>query len=422
MKLENQRILLAVSAGIAAYKAPQLVRELCSAGAQVRVILTEDAQKLVAPLALQAVSGHPVQTSLWDGDAGFAMDHIELAKWATVVLIAPATANVLAKLAAGIADDLLTTLALATQARLFVAPAMNQAMWRHAATTANVACLQQRGVVLLGPDSGEQACGDVGPGRMREPSDLVSDLVACLSGLSALTSSATGSRSGTSLCEGSTCLQGKTVLITAGPTREAWDPVRFLTNHSTGRMGFALAAAAQQAGAHVILIAGPVQLPIPMGVKRIDIVTADEMAIAVDEQVSGVDLFIAAAAVADFRPARELDSKLKKDGNSLTLELEPTIDIVAAVASRSEPPFVVGFAAETDQVIDQAKAKRERKGMDLIVANQVGADCGFGDGEVSVTLIGEGMEQTLAAHSKETLAPKLIALIAAQWPVPQPAQ
>lgn len=390
MSLANQRLVLAVSGGIAAYKTPQLVRELRAAGAQVRVILTDNAKRLVASLALQAVSGHPVQNSLWEGDADFAMDHIELAKWATGVLIAPATANAIAKLAAGLADDLLTTLILATQAAVFIAPAMNQVMWNHPATQVNVLSLQQRGVHFFGPDSGEQACGDIGFGRMREPAMLVADLQAHLGQ--------------------SQTWYGKTVLLTAGPTREAWDPVRFITNHSTGRMGFALAAAAQQAGARVILIAGPVQLSTPAGVERINVITAAEMAAAVYAHVAQVDVFIAAAAVADFRPQRSLDSKLKKNGNAMSLMLEPTEDIVAGVAKYYNRPFIIGFAAETDNVIDNAKAKRERKGMDVIIANRVGVDCGFGDGAVRVEVIDADGCKTLCAASKEQLAPQLLQL------------
>ncbi len=381
--ISNQRILLAISAGIAAYKTPQLVRELRAAGAEVRVVLTADATKLVAPLALQAVSGHPVQTSLWEGDAGFAMDHIELAKWATAVLVAPATANTIAKLAAGMADDLLTTLCLASEAPLFIAPAMNQAMWKHPATIQNMQTLRERGATILGPESGAQACGDVGPGRMREPSDLVADLSVPQT------------------------LKGTKVLITAGPTKESWDPVRYVTNRSTGRMGFALASAAARAGAEVALVAGPVELNTPAGVKRVDVITAAEMAGAVKEHASSSDVFIAAAAVADFRP-KKLEKKFKKDGQSVTLELEPTEDIVKAVSQMPNPPFIVGFAAETDNLLENARAKMQRKSMDMIVANTVGENRGFGSGPATVWLLGQDLELKLEAQSKEALSPKLI--------------
>lgn len=404
--LTNQRILLAVSAGISAYKTPQLVRDLRAAGAEVRVILTEDANKLVSPIALQAVSGYPVQSSLWEGSAGFAMDHIELARWASIILVAPATANLLAKMAIGLADDLVTTIILATEAPIYIAPAMNQVMWRHPTTIKNIDTLKSRGIIALGPDSGHQACGDVGLGRMREPIDLVADLVDGIVG---------GKKRFENLSEASCVFRDKSVLITAGPTREAWDPIRFITNHSTGRMGFSLAAAAQRAGARVILITGPVQLPTPLDVTRIDITTAAEMAEAVHQEVTRADIFIAAAAVADFRPSRLLKQKLKKTGNAVTLELEPTEDIVKSVAQYKKRPFIVGFAAETDHVLENARLKREAKHMDLIVANQVGPASGFGDGSAKVWLLSQRSEQEVAACSKERLASKLIEMIAYQW-------
>lgn len=395
MSLANARVLLAISGGIAAYKTPQLVRDLRAAGAEVRVVLTPGAEKLVSPLALQAVSGAPVQTSLWEGDAGFAMDHIELAKWANVVLVAPATANLLAKMAAGLADDLVTTLLLATTAPVLVAPAMNQAMWQHPATVQNINQLTVRGVMVLGPESGEQACGDVGPGRMREPCDLVADLATLL--------------------QVKPLLKNKRVLITAGPTCESWDPVRFLTNHSTGRMGFALAAAAAQAGATVELVAGPVQLATPVGVHRTDVRTAAEMAAVTKQKACDADLLIAAAAVADFRPRQILTDKLKKNGNTLMLELEPTEDIVASVSQFDNPPFIVGFAAETERVLENACNKMQRKKMDLIIANQVGDGRGFGAGEATVWLLGKGQDRKFSAQSKEMLAPQIIEAIAAAY-------
>lgn len=304
--------------GIAAYKSPDLVRRLQEAGAEVRVVMTPSASRLVAPTLFQAVSGHPVRADLWDDQAEAAMGHIELARWATLVLIAPATAHLMAQLAGGAAGNLLTTLCLATQAPLVLAPAMNQAMWRHPATQANRLTLESRGVRCLGPGVGSQACGDVGPGRMLEPLDI----------LSALTQEPVNQLAG--------LLKDLQVLITAGPTREPIDPVRFISNRSSGKMGFAVARAAVEAGARVTLIAGPVHLPTPPGVQRVDVETAAEMFAATLARISTADIYIGAAAISDYRPAPALQ-KIKKHGEELTLHMSRSPDLLATVAARTPP-------------------------------------------------------------------------------------
>lgn len=394
--LADKRILLGISGGIAAYKSADLVRRLKDRGADVRVVMTAGAQEFVRPLTYQALSGNPVHTDLLDPAAEAAMGHIELAKWAELILIAPASAQVLAKLACGMADDLLSTLCLASEAPLALAPAMNQAMWRNRATAANVQTLQERGAHIWGPAAGSQACGDVGPGRMLEPEALVAQAEALL-------------------CPRQS-LAGKRVTVTAGPTREALDPVRFLSNHSSGKMGFALAAAARRAGAEVTLIAGPVSQPTPAGVKRIDVTGALEMRDAAERAADLSDIFIAAAAVADFRPAQVAEQKIKKkEGNereSLALVKNP--DIVAGIAARTERrPFTVGFAAETERVLEHAQGKLARKKLDLIVANDVSAaDSGFNSDRNAVTVIDANGSRTLPPALKTELADELIALIA----------
>lgn len=396
--LADKRILLGVTGGIAAYKSADLVRRLQDRGATVRVVMTAGAQEFVRPLTFQALSGNPVHTDLLDPAAEAAMGHIELAKWADVILIAPASASVMAKLAAGIADDLLTTLCLASKAPVVLAPAMNQAMWRHPATLANVQTLQSRGVALLGPDAGSQACGDVGPGRMLEPLAIVDGLVEFLAP--------------------EQLLAGKKVTITAGPTREALDPVRYLSNHSSGKMGFAIAAAAARAGAEVTLIAGPVRLATPAGVKRVDVVSTDDMLAAAEQAADDCDLFIAAAAVVDFRPAVVAAQKIKKeDGNdSDVLQLVKNPDIVATIAARSDNrPFVVGFAAETEKVTEHAESKLARKNLDMIVANDVSdPEGGFNSDRNAVIVIDRSGQQPLPAALKTELAAELITLIAAR--------
>ena len=397
--LKQPRVLLCVSAGIAAYKCCEVVRRLKDAGADVQVVMTERATQFVTPLTFQALSGRPVRTSLFDAAAEAAMGHIELARWASLVLIAPATADVLARLAAGIADDLVTTLCLATSAPVLAAPAMNQQMWQHPATQANLRTLLDRGIRLIGPDEGDQACGEVGPGRMVEPAALVQAVLAAMHSLPS---------TGTSLA-------GRRVLITAGPTREAIDPVRYISNHSSGKQGFALAAAAQRAGAEVTLIAGPVTLRTPPGLRRIDVISARDMHQATLAAIADHDLFIAVAAVADYRPTHSAATKLKKIGGNaaLTIALTENPDIVAEVATLTKRPFVVGFAAETDRVLDNAREKRLRKGLDAIVVNDVASPgIGFGGDDNAVTLIWDDGEQTIARAAKARIAEQLIEALA----------
>src|SRR5580704_13993738 len=334
--MQGKRILLGVTGGIAAYKSPDLVRRLREQGAEVQVVMTAAAREFVTAATFQAVSGRPVRTDLWDAAAEAAMGHIELARWAQLVLIAPATADFLARLAAGHADDLLSTLCLATEAPIAVAPAMNRVMWANAATRANVATLLHRNVQVLGPAEGEQACGEVGAGRMLEPLELADRASIMLLGGGPL--------------------QGRRVLITAGPTRERIDPVRFISNRSSGKMGFAVAQAAREAGAQVVLVAGPVSLATPVGVKRVDVESAAEMLAAVLRELPGTDVFISTAAVADYRPARAAEQKIKKTTDTLELAMQRTTDVLATVAAHAERPFVVGFAAETEAVEQNARS------------------------------------------------------------------
>jgi len=355
--MQGKHILLGVTGGIAAYKAPDLVRRLREGGAEVQVVMTAGAREFVTPTTFQAVSGRTVRSDLWDAAAEAAMGHIELARWADVVLIAPASADFLARVAAGLADDLLTTLCLATAAPIAVAPAMNHLMWSNAATRANIATLAARGVQVYGPGEGDQACGETGEGRMLEPLDLAGRLQALLP------------------ADGP--LAGRRVLVTAGPTRERIDPVRFISNRSSGKMGFAVAQAAREAGASVVLVAGPVSLPTPAGVTRIDIESAAEMLTAVLRELPGTEVFISTAAVADYRPARAAAQKIKKTTDTLDLAMERTTDVLATVAARSERPFVVGFAAETESVEQNARTKLLKKNLDMIAANEVGHDKAF---------------------------------------------
>jgi phosphopantothenoylcysteine decarboxylase/phosphopantothenate--cysteine ligase len=390
-ELEGKHILLGVTGGIAAYKAPDLVRRLRRAGAEVRVVTTRAAEEFVTPLSLQAVSGHPVRREIFDTEAEAGMDHIALARWADAVLVAPATADFMARLAAGLGDDLLATLCLATKAPIALAPAMNHVMWQAPATRENAATLAQRGVHLFGPDEGEQACGESGPGRMMEPEALVARCAALF---------ATGA------------LAGVRVLVTAGPTREPIDPVRFISNHSSGKMGFAVARACAEAGARVVLVAGPVSLPTPQGVERVDVERAADMAAAVEGRA--FDLFIGAAAVADYSPAQVADEKIKKHEAGLALALQRNPDILAAVAQRSPKPFTVGFAAETENLEANARDKLERKRLDLIAANWVGpeAEGGFNRDANALTVLWPGGKSELPLQEKEALARALVALVA----------
>ncbi len=392
------RILLGVTGGIAAYKSPDLVRRLIERGADVQVVMTAAAQRFVTPMSFQAVSGHPTRSDLWDSAAEAAMGHIELARWAQIILIAPASADFLARLAHGRADDLLATLCLATEAPIVVAPAMNRVMWANKATQANIEILGSRGIRVLGPASGNQACGEIGAGRMMEPLLLAENLLKppLNAGL----------------------LSGLNVLITAGPTRERLDPVRYLTNRSSGKMGFAVAAAAREAGAHVTLVTGPVQLQTPPGVTRINVESARDMYAAVHRQVADADVFIAAAAVADFQPVTVAKQKIKKQGVSVKLELEPAPDIVKSVADMAKRPFVVGFAAETNDVEDNARSKLKRKKLDMIAANHVGDGIAFDCDDNALTVLWPGGKIEVARGPKFEVARELIALIAQRLPPP----
>ncbi|MGW8367595.1 MAG: bifunctional phosphopantothenoylcysteine decarboxylase/phosphopantothenate--cysteine ligase CoaBC [Gammaproteobacteria bacterium] len=388
------KILLGVTGGVAAYKTPDLVRRLRERGALVRVAMTAGARQFVTALTLQAVSGEAVRTSLWDENAEAAMGHIELARWADKIVIAPATAGFLARLAAGMADDLLATLCLASEAPIYVAPAMNRVMWSHPATRDNVAKLGERGVRILGPGLGDQACGEVGPGRMLEPDHIATLLLASASGALAAT----------------------TVLITAGPTREPIDPVRYITNRSSGKMGFALAEAAAAAGARVKLVTGPVSLPTPAGVERFDVETAEEMYATVHEELPGADIFIGAAAISDYRPEQAAEHKIKKRRDRLDLTLTKAPDTLRSVAALESPvrPFTVGFAAETENLEAHAIRKLEDKRLDMIVANLVGEGRAFDRDENEVVVFWPEGRREIALASKRQLARQLVDLIAAR--------
>lgn len=394
-QLSNRQILLGITGGIAAYKSAELVRRLKDHGADVRVVMTAAAMEFITPLTLQALSGNPVHTALLDPEAEAGMGHIELARWADLILVAPASADFMARLASGRGDDLLTTLCLATPAPIALAPAMNQGMWRDPATQANADTLRQRGVALFGPAAGEQACGDIGPGRMLEAEQLA-ELAAGLFN--------------------SRALDGISLSITAGPTREAIDPVRYISNHSSGKMGYALAEAAADAGARVTLISGPTQLPCPPRVTRVDVISADDMYQASMANMGSCDIFIACAAVADYRPAHIEEQKIKKQNTSMHIELVRNPDIVSAVASHVQRPFTVGFAAETQDVIHYAKGKLEKKNLDMIIANDVSdTRIGFNSDENSVTIIDPNGQQKLEQMGKRQLAKQLIDLIAARY-------
>ena len=395
MESGAQRILLGVTGGIAAYKSAEIVRRLRERGAEVQVVMTAAARQFVTPLTFQALSGRPVRTDLWDETAEAAMGHIELARWADRILVAPASADFLARLAQGLASDLLTTLCLATDVPITVAPAMNRLMWANAATRANVALLAARGVEVIGPAEGDQACGETGPGRMVEPDVLAQAIVD-------------RSTAGQPLA-------GRKVIVTAGPTRERIDPVRFITNRSSGKMGFAVAEAARDAGAEVILVSGPVNVCTPRGVRRVDVETAEQMLAAVNEHLAGTDIFIAAAAVSDYRPLQVSMEKIKKTSDSLMLALSRTIDILATVAAGDARPFVVGFAAETQNVERNALAKLEGKNLDMIAANQVGEGLAFDQDDNALTVYWRGGRRELKRAGKAQIAAELVALIAERY-------
>ncbi|OED39202.1 phosphopantothenoylcysteine decarboxylase [Chromatiales bacterium (ex Bugula neritina AB1)] len=411
MALNNVNILVAVTGGIAAYKCPEVIRRLTEYGASIQVVMTESAREFVKPLVFQAVSGNAVHVDLLDDQAEAGMGHIELARWADVVLIVPATANTLARMACGVADDLLSTICLATRSPVIVAPAMNSVMWEHPATQANLKTLQSRGIILLAPEAGSQACGETGIGRLMEPEKIVESLkqMACDGGQ--LTMKHVAQSTDSSL------LKGVKVLLTAGPTREAIDPVRFISNHSSGKMGFALARAATDAGAEVTLIAGPVKLETPGGVKRIDVSSALQMHEIALSIAGECDIFISVAAVADYRVDEIKAQKIKKTGDDMTLTLIRNPDILADVASMETKPFCVGFAAETENLDAYARGKLQKKNLDMIVGNLVGVQSsGFNSDTNAVDVFwGSSGHVAYSSRSKESLATDLITLIASRY-------
>ena len=390
LSLTNKRILLGITGGIAAYKCAELTRLLIKAGAEVRVGMTRAATEFITPLTMQALSGQRVHLDLLDSDAEAAMGHIELARWADLVLIAPATADFIARITLGQADDILSTMVLATSAKIAIAPAMNQAMWADDSTITNLNVLIDRGYNIFGPAEGEQACGDVGPGRMMEPAQLL-ELSASLF--------ETGE------------LAGKNFVITGGPTQEAIDPVRFISNHSSGKMAYALAAEAVAAGAKVTLISGPVNLPTPESVKRIDVITAAQMLVATHEAMKGCDVFIGVAAVADYRPVEVATQKIKKSEEQMQLTLVKNPDIISEIAQLEEKPFVVGFAAETNDIVSNGKDKLKRKGLDMLFANN--ATETFNSDSIVVTALTETSETELKPGNKNVVARNMLQLIAA---------
>ena len=391
--LTNKNILLGVTGGIAAYKSAEIVRHLKKSGASVRVVMTRSAEEFITPLTLQALSGNRVSTELLDAEAEAAMGHIELAKWADGILIAPATANTIARLSSGRGDDLLSTVTLAFDGPISVAPAMNQAMWRDERTQENLKKLIDQDFGICGPGSGEQACGDVGLGRMLEPIDIL-DMFSL------------------SFNEGT--LSGKKILITAGPTQEPIDPVRFITNRSSGKMGYSLVEAALESGANVTLISGPVNIEPPSNCNFVSIKTAEEMYEAVMHHISGMDVYIGTAAVSDYSPAKASDSKIKKDGSSspMVLELKENQDILKSVSELEQRPYVVGFAAETNDLIKNAEKKLSNKNLDLIIANDVSnKDIGFDSDDNEVTLITEKEKHLIERQNKRKVSKKIIDFI-----------
>jgi phosphopantothenoylcysteine decarboxylase/phosphopantothenate--cysteine ligase len=388
-----QRVVLGLTGGIAAYKAAELTRLLVKEGIAVDVVMTPAATRFIAPITLQALSGRSVRTDLWESGAENGMGHIDLTRGADAIIVAPASADFIAKVANGHADDLLSTLCSARDCPLLIAPAMNRQMWHNAATQRNVARLAQDGVAILGPGSGEQACGEVGDGRMLEPEEILAALIAFAQ---------------------PKLLAGRKVLVTAGPTFEAIDPVRGITNLSSGRMGYALAQACAEAGANVTMVSGPTALATPAGVARVDVRSASDMAAAVDAQVDGCDVFLAVAAVADYAPATSHAAKLKKDDKPRTIDLQPTVDILARVAARPRAPFCVGFAAETNDIARNAEDKRRRKKVDLLIANRAQDALGSQDNEV--TLFDDSGAHPWPKMDKLALARKLVGEIAQRLP------
>ena len=393
--LSNKRIIVGVTGGIAAYKSAEVVRRLQDRGAEVRVVMTPGAEEFLRPLTMQALSGHPVHTGLLDEKAEAGMGHIELARWADLLLIAPASADFIANMVHGRADSLLAAIYLATPAKVAIAPAMNQAMWSHSASVENINNLTRRGVTMIGPESGSQACGDIGPGRMEQPDSIIEQASSLFN---------------------SGVLQGKKVVITAGPTREALDPVRYISNHSSGKMGYALATAAIDAGADVILISGPVALSTPERCQGISVISADEMQQAALEFAEGADIFIATAAVADYKAASVASEKIKSGDDKMTISLEKNPDIVSSVASTFEDLFVIGFAAESNDVETYAKGKLEQKHLDAIVANDISrTDIGFNSDDNEVSWIDTDSTIVFSKRSKAQLARDLVAQIAIKF-------
>lgn len=397
MSSQPRKIILGVTGGIAAYKSPDLVRRLADQGADVQVVMSRGAQQFVTALTFQAVSGKPVRDDLWDESGEAAMGHIELARWADEIVIAPATADFIAKLTHGFAEDLLTTLCLATTAPITIAPAMNRQMWANPATQANVRILKERGVRVLGPASGEQACGEVGVGRMLEPTQIAAEVFTTRGGAGPL--------------------QGLKVVVTAGPTREKIDPVRFISNRSSGKMGYAVAEAAREAGAHVVLVSGPVQIPTPRGVERVDVESAEQMLSAVQTNVAGADIFIAAAAVSDYRCREIACEKIKKTSDTLNLALARAPDVLATVSRNESRPFLVGFAAETEHVERNALSKLANKNLDMIAANKVGDGLAFDKDDNALTVYWKDGKRELTMTSKTALARQLVELIAERYNV-----
>ena len=390
-------IVLGITGGIAAYKAPDLVRRLRERGGDVQIVMTASAEEFVTSTALQAVSGRPIRSNLWDKEAEAAMSHIELARWADIVLIAPATAEIMARIVSGGAPDLLTTICLATEAPIALAPAMNRVMWSNPATQANRRVLESRGTHILGPAVGSQACGETGAGRMLDP-DTIAAAVFDIGTI-----------------QGEGLLDNRKVVITAGPTREAIDPVRYITNRSSGKMGYAIARAAAAQGADVVLISGPVDLPDPPGVEVRNVTTAQEMHDATHDCVKEADIFVAAAAVADYRPKDLKEQKIKKNDESMTLDLVRCPDILASVAALDAGPFTVGFAAETEKVDEYARSKLENKALDMIIANRVGNDCGFDRDDNAVNVLWSDGEKRYPQAQKSKLARDLVELIAERY-------
>lgn len=391
MDTPKKKLLIGITGSIAAYKIPYFIREIIEYGYEIQVVLTESAKAFVTPLTLQTVAGQPVHEQLLDTEAEAAMGHIQLARWADIILIAPASANFIAKLAHGFADDLLSTLCLASNKSILLAPAMNQQMWFNSATQENVKQLQKRGHYFLGPAAGIQACGEDGPGRMLEPTDIVKEIL-------------TG--------HGNKFLKDKRILITAGPTHEAIDPVRYIANRSSGKMGYALAEAAMAAGANVTLISGPVSFSPPCVNKLINIKNVDEMYSAVQNEIAQQDIFVSAAAVADYKPIMVEQQKIKRQNQTISIQLEPTIDILQTIGKLKQKPFIVGFAAETQNIIENAKMKLQKKGCDLIVVNDVSnQEIGFESDDNAVTILSKEKFISIERTSKKILAQKLLKII-----------